>query len=95
MIPSIRQTDSLYKFPRVKVLGSYSISPEKEDFEAILGLVEWCESQYEEFKEINPSVKRVTLYKPVTEKMPPKCKIPDDILKNQLEEVREFRSKNT
>lgn len=95
MIPGLKQSDSLRQFPRVKVLGSYSMPPQKEDFEAILGLVDWCESQYKKFKDINPSVKRVSLYNPSNDKnMPPKCQIPDEILRSQMSELNEFRNKN-
>jgi hypothetical protein len=92
MSPSIRQSDSLIQFPRVKVLESYSIAPQKEDYDAILGLIKWCNEQYSSLKKHSDSIKQVSeYYKDKNRKMPPKCMIPQEILEQQLKELNEFR----
>lgn len=92
MTPSIRQADISMKFPRVKVLGSYSIEPTIEDYEAILGLVNWCNQTYSMLHKHNKSIKKVMEYKPNKDrKMPPKCMIPPEILKQQEDEFQKFR----
>lgn len=95
MSPSIRQSDISMKFPRVKVLGSYSMPPPKEDYEAILGLVKWCNEQYSILKKHSNSIKMVSeYYKDKNRIMPPKCMIPKEILEQQLKELNEFRQRN-
>ena len=93
--PSIRQSDNSTNFPRVKILGSYSMQPPKEDFEAILGLVKWCNETYSNLNKYSDIIKKVTEYKPQKDrKMPPKCMIPNDVLKRQLVAQNEFRERN-
>ena len=95
MYPSIRQVDISMKFPRVKILGSYSIHPLTEDFEAILGLVKWCNESYNALKKHSISIKKVIEYSTVKNRvMPPKCMIPKEILEQQLKEFNEFRQQN-
>ena len=95
MSPSIRQSDISMKFPRVKVLGSYSMPPPKEDYEAILGLIKWCNEQYSILNKHSNSIKMVSeYYKDKNRKMPPKCMIPKEILDQQLKELNEFRQRN-
>ncbi|HEV8080257.1 MAG TPA: hypothetical protein VGP43_06070 [Chitinophagaceae bacterium] len=95
MLPSLRQTDILYKFPRVKVLGSYSINPQKEDFEAILGIIKWCEIAHEKLKKYNPDLKKITQYSmSKNRKLPLKCMIPPEIAESQIKEVLDFREKS-
>lgn len=95
MIPSIRQSDIQMKCPRIKVLGSYSPHPPKEDYEAILGLVKWCDETYIALKKYSNSIKKVRGYTIVkNRKMPPKCMIPLEILEQQQKELSEFRQRN-
>ena len=95
MAPSIRQSDIQMKFPRIKVLGSYSIPPPKEDYEAILGLVKWCNETYIALKKYSSSIKKVTEYTTIgNRKMPPKCMIPPEVLEQQQKELNEFRQRN-
>lgn len=80
MLPSIRQTDKLMKLSKIKALGNYAMPPQKEDYEAILGLVEWCNEQYSILSRYNKSIKRVYQYTIVKDrKIPPKCMIPSEI----------------
>lgn len=95
LIPSLKQIDELNKFPRIKVLGSYSLPPFKEDYEAILFLYQWCQDQYEIYKKFNPDLKKVSEYRPMkNKKMPPKNMIPEDIYKRQKSEWEQFKAKN-
>src|ERR1051325_1402869 len=95
MATSIRQSDSTRKFPRVKVLASYSMAPPKADYDAILGLVKWCNEQHALLKKYSSSIKKVSeYYKDKNRKMPPKCMIPKEILEQQLKELNEFRQQN-
>lgn len=92
---SLRETENLWNFPNIRVLGSYSIPPQKEDFDAILGLVKWCNASYLSLKKYSDSIKKVTEYKPqVNRKMPPKCQIPYDVLEQQRMTLIEFRQRN-
>ncbi len=94
MIPAIRQIDDQHNFPRVKVLCSYSIEPIKEDYEAIIALINWCESKFAKLQEHSLSLKRVAIYTPVAERiLPPKCMIPEEILQKQQNELLEFRNR--
>ena len=93
--PSIRQSDNSMNFPRIEVLGSYSMPPPKEDFEAILGLVKWCNETYSSLNKYSVTIKKVSEYKPQkNRKMPPKCMIPNDIMEQQAKELNEFRKRN-
>ena len=95
MIPALKQTDQLYKFPRVNVLGSYTIEPQKEDYDAILGLIKWCENSYLKLLKHKPSIKKVAAYTPLRDRMlPPKCMIPEEIRQRQLQELIKFREQN-
>lgn len=79
MMPSNCQFDTIYKIPRVRVLASYSIPPDK-DYEAILGLLKWCNKEYTQLEKYDHSIKKVTEYTPLKNKtMPPKCMISKDI----------------
>lgn len=93
MLPSIRKSDAQYNIPRVKVLGSYTIAPPREDYDAILKLVRWCDETYNVLKKYNKSIIKVTEYLPMAEnkKNPPKCMIPEDILSQQIKEVKKHR----
>lgn len=92
---SIRQVDDLMKFPRLKILGSYSMPPLKEDYEAILGLIKWCNETYLVLKKHSNSIKKVIEYTTVKNReTPPKCMIPETILAQQIIELNEFRQKN-
>ena len=92
MLPSIRQSDIQMNFPRVKVLGSYSMPPPKEDYEAILGLVKWCNEQYLFLSKHSSSIKKVSDYTTFNNrKMPPKCMIKPDILEQQVQQLNDFR----
>ncbi|MDZ4205319.1 MAG: hypothetical protein U1C46_10950 [Bacteroidales bacterium] len=91
-MPSIRQTDISMNFTRIKVLGSYSMQPLNEDFEAILGLVNWCNHSFLILQKHNKSIKKVIEYKANRDrKMPPKFMIPPEILKQQADELHKFR----
>lgn len=91
-MPSIRQTDISMNFPRIEVLGSYSMQPLNEDFEAILGLVNWCNHSFLILKKHNKSIKKVIEYKANRDrKMPPRYMIPPEILKQQVNELHKFR----
>jgi hypothetical protein len=96
MIPAIRQSDNIYKTPRVKVLGNYSIEPMEDDFKAILGLVNWCENSYNDLLKHKIDLLKVGAYDDYANreriKKPPKCMIPEDILKKEIEEVNIFRN---
>lgn len=93
--PSIQQSDNILKFPRIKVLGSYAMSPLKEDYKAILGLVKWCDNTYPLLKKHNSSINKIIEYIPLkSKKMPPKCMIPQDILEQQINELNAFRKQN-
>jgi hypothetical protein len=95
MIPSIRQLDTTMKYTRVKVLASYSMAAQKEDYDAILGLIKWCNEQHSFLKKHSSSIKKVSeYYKDKNRKMPPKCMIPKEILEQHLKELNEFRQKN-
>jgi hypothetical protein len=95
MGPSIRQTDIDMKYPRVEILGHYSMPPPKEDFDAILGLVKWCNETYLALKKHSNTIKKVSEYTTIdNRKMPPKCMIPAEILNQQLNELAEFRQRN-
>lgn len=93
--PSIKQSDIQMKFPRIKVLGNYSLPPQKEDYDAILGLVKWCNETYSLLRKHSNSIKKVSEYKPTkNRKMPPKCMIPNEVLIKQIQELEEFRQRN-
>ena len=95
MLPSIRQSDIQMNFSRVKVLGSYSMSPPKEDYEAILGLVKWCNEQYLFLSKRSNSIKKVFEYTTMkNRKMPPKCMIQPEVLEQQIKQLNEFRQRN-
>jgi hypothetical protein len=95
MIPSIKETDILYKFPRVKVLGSYTIKPQKEDYTAILGLISWCENSYLKLHRYNPTLKKIAAYTPnKEERLRPKSMIPEEIRQKEINELIEFRQRN-
>jgi hypothetical protein len=95
MSSSIRESDIQMNFPRVKVLGNYAMSPQKEDYEAILGLVKWCNDMYAKLKKYSNSIKKVSEYIPTkSSKTPPKCMIPQGILMHQIKELEEFRQQN-
>jgi len=95
MMPAICQTDALERTPRVRVLGNYSISPEK-DYEAILGLLKWCNKAYNRLEKYDPSIKKVSEYAPMKDKkMPPKCMIPNSILIVQMEQWQKFIESQT
>jgi hypothetical protein len=95
MIPVIRQTDTFYKTPRVKVLGSYSIEPQMDDYNAIIGLETWCQKSYLELVKHKSTLLKVGNYsdyvKETDKRLPPKCMIPDSVLKSQLFEISQFR----
>lgn len=93
MLPSIRKSDTQYNTPRVKVLGSYTITPPQEDYDAILKLVRWCNETYNMLKKYNKSIIKVAEYLPAAENknFPPKCMIPEGILSQQIREVEEYR----
>jgi len=93
-IPLIRNYDITNNFPRPKTLNHYSIPPEKEDFEAILYLYQWCELTFNEYKKIKPNIKQVSQYAPIdNKKMPPKCQISMSILAKQIKEMDDFRKR--
>jgi len=95
MSSSIRQSDIQMGIPRVKTLGSYAMSPQKEDYEAIIGLVKWSNETYVSLKKYSNSIKKVAEYTPMkNRKTPPKCMIPKEILIQQLKELEEFRQRN-
>jgi len=75
----------------VEVLKSYSIPSQKDDYEAVLGLVKWCSDTYTSLKKHSDSIKKVSEYKPEKNmKILPKCIIPEEILRRQLREVEKF-----
>lgn len=93
-LPSIYQFDTLEKIPRVRILASYSISPDK-DFEAILGLIKWCNESYNQLIKYDSSIIKVSEYAPKKDKrMPPKCMIPVSILLTQNKEFLQFIKKS-
>lgn len=96
MMPSIRQSDISMKFPRIKILRSYSIFPTKEDFEAVLGLVNWCNESYSMLQKYNNSIRKVMEYKPNKDgKAPPKCMIQSEVLKQQIDDLQKYRDKTS
>lgn len=93
-INAIRQSDQATNFPRVKVLASYSMKPPQEDFDAILGLIDWCEKSYTILKKYNKSILKVSEYNPIKDKkMPPKSMIPELVLNQQIEAQEQHRQK--
>lgn len=92
MSSSIRQSDMSNNFPRVKVLGSYSMLPINEDYQAILGLIKWCNKTHKELLKYNTKLNTLSEYIPQkNKKMPPKCMIPLEILEQQINELKTFR----
>jgi hypothetical protein len=92
LLISIKQSDMQLNYPRIKVLGYYSITPQKEDFDAILGLVNWCNESYYKLKKYNHSIKKVSEYsKTKNRNMPPSCMIPDFVLEQQIKELNDFQ----
>ncbi|GHT79697.1 hypothetical protein FACS1894130_09200 [Spirochaetia bacterium] len=62
-----------------RTLGGVSnfLPPEKKDYDAILGLIDWCNKTYDLLEKNNPGILKVTQYVPkkITDKTnPPKCK---------------------
>ncbi len=92
-IPTTRQIDILENYPRVEVLGNYTMKPQQDDFHAILGLVKWCNEQYVNLKPNNDSIKNVSEYsRNIGKTMPPKCMIPPNILRQQIDRNIAFRN---
>ncbi len=92
---TIRQSDIVSNFPRIKVLGNYSIKPLKEDFDAILGLSKWCNEKYIQLGIYSKSIKRVSEYSKIPKNNSlPKCMIPNSILLQQMNELKKFRGKS-
>lgn len=91
-IPVQVQSDSEREYPRIRILYCYSEPPGNKDFEAILGLFSWCETQYAKIKKIKPDISRVAQYRPMRDKKhPPKCLIPEHVLKEQTDEFNRFQ----
>jgi len=94
-INSIEQTDARMKFPRVRTFGNYSFYFSGEDYTAVLGLIRWCEETYLKLKGHSRFIKESIFYFPQSnKKIPPKCMIPDDVLKKQKSELEEFIKQN-
>jgi hypothetical protein len=92
--PMIRQSDSFDKTPRPQVLGSYVFLPPKEDYEAIIGLVKWCDATYHVLKKHRNSINKIEYFTIKNRIMPPKCMIPKEILEQQIKEFNEFQQRN-
>lgn len=95
LLPVHLNSDLKDGYPRIRILYSYSEPPVKEDFEAALGLFGWCETQYRQLRKKNPSIDRVAQYSPMGDKKyPPKCLIPESVLKEQAEVFDEFQNRD-
>ena len=96
LMRGILGADQEMGFPRPKVLGNYCIF-QRTYFDAILKLINWCESErkclegdgYSELKKVINSIHSWTPSKE------PKCMIPMDLLKKQMDEVAAFRAKKS
>jgi hypothetical protein len=89
---SIKQSDLNSGFPRPNLLSSYSMQPQKQDYEAMIKLFEWCTKSYERISPHSPYLKKVSEYIPAADSGgTPRCMIPPEVLLKEAETLRKYR----
>jgi len=62
--PIIKNPEIVSDYPKLQPLIKYTLSPTNEDYKDIIGLIEWCDRQYDEIKIKNPNINKRIQYEP-------------------------------
>lgn len=93
--PGLKNWDAQNNFPRVKILQSYCVQPNQEEYEAILGLIKWCEESYLQLLKHRTTIKKVSEYTPKKKKNEtPKSMILEIELEKQLKALTEHQQRS-
>ncbi len=92
---SIMQADRSSGFPRLNLLSSYAICPQKQDYLAVIKLYGWCTKNYEKLLPNAPHLKKVAEYTPTNNvEEIPRCMIPPEVLSKEVEALKKYREQN-